>query len=191
MEGGRLGKPARPRAALKHIIAQLSYVQQNSALDPLRVGDKQRYAILTRFDLSAIPASATVIQASLQLYAVGWGGTDMSIEAFYITRTTTIDQATWMQARTGDNWGIAGGKDVTSDRRPAPESTVTTSGPGKWYPFDLTAVAQGWVSGALPNNGILLGGSSPVSSSSFYFASVETGTPASRPKLVITYRTGP
>jgi hypothetical protein len=155
--------------------------------DALKVGYKQQNAGLLRFDVSSIPADASVLTATLQVYATGWGGANISFGAFGITRTMDATQATWNEAQAGQAWGLPGCNDVTNDRRPSPESTVTTTGIGKWYSLDLTAVAQGWVDGSLPNHGALLR-QTVVNTSQLQFASAEHGNPALRPKLIITYR---
>jgi hypothetical protein len=151
------------------------------------VGYKQTYAAMVRFDLSAIPADAAVIRATLQLYASGWSGVDQSIGAHVITRIVALSQATWNEAMRGVPWEVAGCNGTVSDRRAAAESYVTTSGIYRWYSFDLSAAAQGWVSGLVPNGGVLLR-SAGVATSTFHFFSAESGDVATRPKLVITYR---
>ncbi|MGQ9493272.1 MAG: DNRLRE domain-containing protein, partial [Anaerolineae bacterium] len=131
-------------------------------------------------------------RATLQLYAAGWGGTNISIGAYAISRTVTMSQSTWNQAQAGNPWGSPGCNNTATDRRPNPESLVTTSGVGKWYSFDLTALVQEWVNGSVPNNGVLMRAASS-SAYAFYFASTEHSTAELRPKLVITYTvsTGP
>jgi hypothetical protein len=156
----------------------------------LRVGQKQRYAALLRFDLPSIPDDAQVARATLQLYAEGWNGSNLNIGVFGVLRYAVINEATWNQAQTGDLWGVPGCNNPATDRQEFPESTVTTHGTGVWYEFDVTAIARGWVSGESPNNGVLLRAVSSLSSSSFHLASSESGLPDSRPKLVIAYRTG-
>jgi uncharacterized repeat protein (TIGR01451 family) len=155
-------------------------------LNPLSVGYKQQYAALLRFDVSAIPLDAVVVRATLQVYAEGWSEqSDLSIGAYYITRTVDLCQATWNQARSGGAWASPGANDTSSDRRPSAESSVTASGIGRWYDFDLSAVAQGWVNGSLANNGVLLRAAS--STARYRFSSKESGV--QQPKLVIIYRT--
>lgn len=154
--------------------------------DPLKVGYKQQYASLLRFDLSVIPSNAIVTQAELQLYASGWSGTDISLGAYYITRTVSMCQVTWNRSRSSESWGQPGARSTLTDRRPTPESTVLTRGARAWYGLDLTTVAQGWVNGSLANNGVLI--DSAYSVSSFYFASAHYGTAAYRPRFVLTYR---
>ncbi|MEM4724563.1 MAG: DNRLRE domain-containing protein, partial [Candidatus Hadarchaeum sp.] len=161
----------------------------NYSLEPvLRVGYKQQYAALLRFDLSPIPAGAVVTRATLQLYAAAWNAADITINAYAITRNVTINQATWNQAQSGNPWGRPGANDTATDRRAVPESTVTTSGVHKWYSFDLTRLVQNWVNGVMPNNGVLL--QAAYSSAAFYFSSAQEGSVSLHPKLVITYRHG-
>ncbi|MBC7260711.1 MAG: DNRLRE domain-containing protein, partial [Chloroflexi bacterium] len=162
----------------------------NYCLDPaLRVGYMQRYKALLRFDLSAIPAGATITRATLQLYAVAWSGSDITVSAYAITRSVSFCQATWNQAQSGNLWGRPGANDTSSDRRASAESTLTTSGVKKWYSLDLTRLVQEWVNGSLANNGVLLQ-AAYSDSSVFYFSSAQDGNVPLHPKLVITYRLG-
>ena len=167
-------------------VYQYAATQNYCLQELLIVGYKQQYGGIVRFDVSSIPASATVVEASLQLYAAGWGGADITVGVYGITRTVDVCQATWSQSRAGSAWGQGGANDPVTDRRPVAESSVTTSGVLKWYAFDVRGLVQGWVSGVLQNNGVLL--RAAYSTGSFRFASVENGTPSLRPKLVITYR---
>jgi hypothetical protein len=152
----------------------------------LRVGYQQQYGALLRFDLSLIPTGATVTGATLELYAIGWSGVARTCGSYALIRSTTLSQATWNQAQNGNNWGLPGANDTTSDRRGSPESTLTVNDVPRWYPFDLTSLAQSWVNGGLANNGVLVRAESS-DPYSFYFASADHGTFELRPKLVITY----
>jgi len=154
----------------------------------LKVGYKQRNAALLRFELSSIPASAVVTEATLQVYAKGWGGVDMTLDAHCVLREVEICEATWNQAGAGNWWGQAGCNDTLSDRRVVVESSVRTDSVRKWCSFDLTSLVQGWVNGSAANEGVLLRGSSSLSTGLFYFASAENGDVRFRPKLVITYQ---
>ena len=98
-----------------------------------------------RFDLTGIPEDAAVIQATLQMYAIGWSGADITISTHYITRSVHLCEATWNQARDSHPWGQPGCGDTVTDRRALSESTVTTNSIGRSYDFDLTTVALGWV----------------------------------------------
>jgi hypothetical protein len=154
----------------------------------LEVGYKQRYAALLRFDLSSIPTGSSVSQATLQLYAQGWGGVDATLELYRVLRPWRVCEATWNRAQVGNAWGLAGVNDPVSDRSGAPETSLTTSGVWTWYSFDVTALAQAWVNGSVANNGVFLRGASSRSEGKLYFSSAEVGTASFRPKLVITYR---
>ena len=154
--------------------------------DGLKVGYKQQYAGLLRFDLSSIPSDALVEQATLQLYATGWGGTNITLGAYGLLRPFSACEATWNQAASASAWGLPGANDTNVDRRAVAESNVTTSGLNKWYDFDLSAIAQGWVSTPATNLGVLL--RATYSAFNFQFASAEHGNAGLRPRLVITYR---
>ena len=154
----------------------------------LRVGQRQQLATLLRFDLALIPANALVTEARLELYAVGWSGYDMTMEAFAVLRNVKHCEATWSQASHGNRWGQAGCNEPGTDRRGMAESNVQTQGVGRWYGFDLTAVVRSWLEGSLTNNGVLLRGTSALSNNAFYFASAQHNNLALRPKLIVTYR---
>ena len=159
-----------------------------SGLNALRVGYKQRYAALIRFDLSRIPSTAMVTGATLELYAKGWGATDMTLDVHRVLQEVDHGQATWYRAKVGSPWGQPGCNDTSTDRLAASECSVTTRSIWKWYGFDVRDLVQSWVDRSMANNGVLLRGSSASSTGTFYFASSEDGGVAYRPKLVVTYR---
>ena len=114
----------------------------------------------------------------------------MTLDAYRILRHVSMCQTTWNQAQSGNPWGTPGCNDTATDRAATPETSVSTSGINRWYSFDLTNLVQVWVDGALNNNGVLLRGASPLSSTQFYLSSAQSGTSSLHPKLVITYGTG-
>jgi len=154
--------------------------------DLLKVGYKQQYSALVYFDLSSIPGSATISEATIQLYALGWSGSDMTVDALAVLRGTNPHQATWNQADLGNSWGVAGCNCTATDRRPVPEASVATSSIARWYSFDVTSLVQEWVGGSLANNGIVLRG--PTGVAKFDFASAQRSSVDVRPKLVVAYR---
>jgi hypothetical protein len=171
-----------------------TYIQQYApdsnycSQDTFKVGYKQQYAALLHFDLSSIPVDANIVEATLHMHAVGWGGSNMTVDAFRILRSTNLCQATWNQAEAGNDWGAPGCNDTVSDRGATPESSVTTCDNHVWYDFDLRSLVQEWADGTLANNGLLLRGASSLSTSMFYFASAQNDNIGLRPKLVMTYR---
>jgi hypothetical protein len=153
----------------------------------IRVGDSQQLAGLIRFDLSIIPSTADVFSASLRLYGLDWAqGRDISIGLYAISRTVDVCETTWNESRAGEQWAVAGCKDMHADRRPNPEVTFTTSGLRQWYNLDVTEAVRGWADESLPNNGLLLLGL-PADSEIHAFASAGHAEPALRPMLVVTY----
>jgi hypothetical protein len=153
------------------------------------VGYRQRYGALLWFDLSSIPSNADLRQASLDLFAKGWGGSDTTLAVHRVLRPFASCQATWNQASLFAPWGQPGCNDTASDRRATPESTVDTDTISKWYRFDLTELVGQWLSDGQSNHGVLLRGALPYSAGLFYFASAQHPDTNLRPKLVIQYRT--
>lgn len=164
--------------------------QTNYWLAPLlKVGFKQTNASLIRFDLSEMPpAGSTVDEAWLEVYAAGWSGlgSDITIGAYAISTTVVVSQTTWNEAYAGDPWQGLGCMDVVFDRRPLPESAVTTAGPLRWYRFDVAALLQDWVDGDPVNTGVLLK-QETTTPYAFFFASQEYPNPLLQPRLVIRY----
>ena len=171
-------------------IYQYAPTSNYAGSDQLRVGNKQLYASLLRFDLSQIPPQSEVVSAAIDIYATGWSGAAVSISAFRVLRDAIHDQTTWNLAAAGNPWEVPGANSVGSDRAGLAESTVNAATVLRWYSLDLTALAQQWVDGSLANNGVLLRGGSPTSSAGFYFASANHGNTVLRPRMVIAWITG-
>jgi hypothetical protein len=172
-------------------IAELNPTLQYCGQTRIRVGDRQRLAGLLRFDVSSLPSAANVASATLRLYGFDRKyGRDISVSLYAISRTVDVCRATWNEPRAGDQWAIAGCKDVHSDRRPDPEVTFSTSGVRLWYDLDVTHVVRDWAGESLANNGFLLLG--PTEDSEVYaFTSGEYPEPTKRPMLIVTYYTAP
>ncbi|MBM4429250.1 MAG: DNRLRE domain-containing protein [Chloroflexi bacterium] len=153
----------------------------------LRVGYKQQHGALLRFNTSSVPAGAEVLAARLEVYAVGWGGSNMSMGAYRVLRDWQDCEATWNRARSGAPWAQPGCNGIGGDRAGAVESTVNTQGINRWYSFDMAELVQGWVDGSVANYGIVLRGESSWSTSQFYLASAEAGG-GLQPRLVVAYR---
>jgi hypothetical protein len=156
--------------------------------DLIKIGERRRYAGLVRFDVSSVPANAAVSRATLQLYAYGWGGANLPIDAFRVIRSVNLCQTTWNQAASGNPWGTVGCENTSTDRDSVALSSITTTGIGQWYGFDITSAARGWVAGSMANNGVVLQQGWPALLDSYYFASAQHSNSSLRPRLVITYR---
>jgi hypothetical protein len=172
-------------------LSQTSASQHFDQEARMRIGDKQRLNGLLRFDLSAIPATSHISQATLHLYGFDWRfGRDIEVSLHVISRTVTVPEATWIQARQSETWGTAGCQDTKADRRATPEYTFATTGLRSWYEIDARSAVQAWVDGAMDNNGWLLLG--PEGDEEVHaFASAEHPTASWRPMLIVSYYTGP
>ena len=168
-------------------IAQYPPEANYCGVETLKVGYWQQFAGLIRFDLGSIPAHAVVTEAKLQLYATTWSGRDITIGAYYVVRDVNMCEATWTQAQADNAWELPGANDTLTDRRPVPESTVTTRGIRQWYELDLTEIVQGWVNRSLQNDGVLL--LAERSLAAFSFASSNNYPIHERPGLLISYYT--
>jgi hypothetical protein len=158
--------------------------------DTLMAGFRQQYVSLLRFDVSGVPRDATVTRASLQVYATGWSGQDGTIGTYVISRTVSLCDSNWYQARAGDPWGAEGCSDTDSDRSGLLSSTARTSGVSRWYGFDVTRAVQSWVGETRPNNGVLLSTTYASFTGTFRFASAQHSDVGLRPKLVVSYVVG-
>ena len=151
------------------------------------------FSALLRFDLSGIPSGATVQSAVLTLTvterdAANW----LDLDVFKLLRGWEELQATWNQATSSVAWTTAGANG-SGDREGARRATArVNAAPGGTVSFDLTALAQEWVSSPAGNRGLLLRPTLPVNNMTmtYRFASLDHWDPAWRPKLVVTYTSG-
>lgn len=130
-----------------------------------------------RFDLSkcnpAVPASATVVTATLRLNAVAQVG--RSIEAHRVTETWTEN-------------GISGGKGEP-DAAASPTATVLVNTTGAYFEWDVRPDVASFIADQSSNHGWRLRDSVEVKSGSFQtvLASSENTDSATRPQLVVFY----
>ncbi|MGQ9567272.1 MAG: DNRLRE domain-containing protein [Anaerolineae bacterium] len=144
---------------------------------------------LVRFDVSQVPADATVVSATLSVYVrYRSNGNWMWLEAYDVYRDWVDAQATWYQARTGVNWGQPGCGDTSTDRAGTPTDRAYMQADKTWYTLDITPLVQRWVQNAATNRGVFLWGNSS-GSVEYDISSAEAEDPALRPKLTIAYRT--
>jgi hypothetical protein len=119
---------------------------------------------LLRFDLGPIPAGATIMSATVNLHVLLYGGTP--VRAHRITAPWSESTVTWSS--------LAGAYAPTVEATFPGTSNASAS---------ITGLVQGWVSGAVANDGILLEqdpGAVTVFASSEYL-------PAMRPSLDVCY----
>ncbi|PKN86556.1 MAG: hypothetical protein CVU46_07375 [Chloroflexi bacterium HGW-Chloroflexi-8] len=138
-------------------------------------GDELRS--LLRFELSSIPADATITSAELQFYVSEEG------EGFDMHRMLV----SWNET---DTYHSIGDRQFYPDNVDA-EGTVAASWPGAigytgiiTIPV-ITSTIQGWIDGTLSNNGWLMIASDPGDGQEIY--SSEYTTTTDRPKLTVGY----
>ena len=124
-----------------------------------------------RFDTSVVPTGSTVISATAWLWVTRDDESGQPTEVHRITAPWTEASADW--------------DSLASAFDPAIESTFLPEQSSEWIDFDLSTLTQAWVSGAQPNDGVmLLSGSSDQArfgSSEWFFSS-------QRPCLDIVYQ---
>lgn len=147
-------------------------------------GTTSDMSILLGWDVSEIPASATIDAVNIHLNTQNVGG---PYYCYALRRAWDENQATWNQASAGSAWGAPGAL-AGSDRDGLPLCTVNTGSLGTLVvPLNADGIAQvqSWVSGAVANHGLVISDSGSTNGADF--DSSESGSAMSRPKLEVTY----
>jgi len=142
------------------------------------------------FNVSSIPAGATILNARLQLYTSHYKShaQNMTAQVYGLKRPWQEMQVTWNKADNTTNWTLGGAEDTTQDRDATPSDSKVVSAINTWYNFDVTNLVQQWVSGARPNHGMLLIATGNTVEMSFW--SSEYSVQNLRPKLMVEYIMG-
>jgi hypothetical protein len=125
---------------------------------------------LIRFDLAFLPAGAVIDGAALGIYQTGDSG----------SRTVNVHRVAAGWSESGVTWNNFGGHD------PAVVGGFSAAGTG-WKSADVTALAQGWASGAYANHGLMLDDPAAAADQYESYKSSEYGTASYRPKLTLCY----
>ncbi len=153
----------------------------------MEVDADQKHTLL-RFELAAIPITARVLSAQLQLHLINMGGPGADITAHRVTRswqegtgngTPSGDGATWNTHDGVGPWSVAGG-----DYDPAVVASTFVSGSNADFIWDLSGPVDDWVSEIRPNEGLLLRG---LGGGRAQLASSDHAIGAERPQLTVTY----
>ena len=168
-------------------IAAASSVQNYGAETQITTSSQNNLGVrpLVRFDLSAVPAGATIVSATFEMYYF-YSRVSFTepLRLHRALRDWTEMGATWRAYDGINNWTTAGG-----DYDPAVIASATlSSAVNVWKQWNVTSLVQGWVSGAYPNQGMLLESPFRVGNNERQFYSSDyPGDPALRPKLTIVF----
>jgi hypothetical protein len=163
--------------------------------DPVYVGDVVNYnggntcRVLIKFDLSSIPPAATINSATLSLWlSANYAGNLRLVRAYRQKRAWTEAGASWNRYDDTNAWQTPGGFGENdceqSDSGCCIMGISEVIGEKQWmlYPSRV----QGWVSGAMANNGLLLKADTEYNDA-HAFRSSDYATIGERPKLVVDY----
>ena len=160
-----------------------NYGDSSSLVVDLSGGGIGNGRILLRFDLSTIPADATITGATLKLNATQNDGVS-SLNVYEVTEAWvegagvgTTGAASWDDRLPGISWSTAGGS-----FDPAIVATFSSEDTGQ-HIWNITPLAQAWLNTPAANNGLIIG-STEKGGATVTYDSREGGTP---PELEITY----
>ncbi|MHC4739491.1 MAG: beta strand repeat-containing protein, partial [Planctomycetota bacterium] len=147
---------------------------------------------IIKWDLSSIPTSATVTEATLYLYQLSFtGDTSYDIGVHKIINVNPVISAlTWNTYDGTNSW--TGGADGGQSDTAAAEDTQVVDGTNNVYKtWTVTNMVADWVTTPSSNYGMLVNSDDVATIDSCrYFASNEVTNAATRPKLIVTYNTG-
>jgi len=147
---------------------------------------------LLYWDTSSIPANSELHTAAMVLNITN-SPSGQQYPLFSIEHDWSEDEATWLEAATGVDWGLAGAKEdtgVEADRGTDPLGLVATASLGQQaFPLNAAGVSllQDWVDGIKDNYGLIIVHADESVTNGFQFPSGEGVTPNLRPRLLISY----
>jgi len=142
---------------------------------------------LLRFDISAIPSTATVTAVTLTFHVLANGS---GFSVYELKKDFVETEATWNLARAGVPWETPGATGPT-DRGAAALGTYAAPGGATPYSYTMAlnaagvAVVQGWVSTPSNNHGLVI--ADYLISGKARVASSEDAAAANHPILIVTY----
>ena len=135
------------------------------------------YRTLIQFDLTGIPADATITEATLYLYHKGTNEDltgENTISAHQITENWTAGTATW--------------NNKPAIEEDSEDTEIVTGNIYQWQDWDLTELTQKWIEGSQPNYGICLKQASETPQVNCpYFDDASSETSDQRPKIYIKW----
>jgi len=182
-------------ASADTFIRQESATTNFSTSDKLYIGEYNGGAELDRallqFDLSAIPAGATINSASLSLYAIeDWSSNARTVRVYRVKRAWVGSEATWNVYSTGNSWQTAGGFGANdaeqTDIGSLALGAAETLNEYKVWSLTASAVEEMISGGTWTDHGFLV--KVDTESDDLYgYASTEDSDSSHRPKLELDY----
>ena len=157
----------------------------------LEIDGNPDFSSLIQWDLSAIPAGATILSASITVTAVNTSND--AFELYEVKRPWVEAEATFNQAAAGVAWGTAGASGA-SDRGTTVLGAVTAPSLGQatvTLNAQGLAVLQRWIANPAANYGLIFQDYANISTDDLDFHSSESSTVSARPRLTIAYTSDP
>ncbi len=158
------------------------------AIRPYR--EDQGRASLVSFDVSRIPANATVLEASLSLHVSDRTNVNaLYVGAYRLLRPWTVTETTWISATQRTAWEAPGARGA-GDRLGDAADALAIDSVNAWYTFTISSLVQMWVSQPQQNLGVILQGS-PGGAVEYKVNSSESFREEFRPRLTVRYTLQP
>jgi hypothetical protein len=143
----------------------------------------RRSTVIMEFDLSLVPAGATIKQATLNLYEKFGKSAIICYTIHAVTKPWAEVGVSWMMRDSAHNWDQSGG-----DYSAEVFASGTIDGVNGWKSFDLTRLVDLWSRGTIPNNGFVIVATPQLLDGLKTFTDCETiSKPDQRPKLTVNY----
>ena len=156
-----------------------------SAFLPLRTFGYKRPVF--HFPLPGLPSGAQLQRAVLRAQISSFPRGTLAVDAVGLLREWREYQVTWNNASTQEAWASPGASGVGSDRLDGAVARTVISAGAQWGEWDITSLVRDWLSGRLPNRGVMLVCSDESQHVEMSFASREHAQPA---QLVLEYGVG-
>ena len=141
---------------------------------------------LLRFGIAALPPEIQVLEAYLHVNAMDESAVQpLQVASHAVLRPWEDDQATWLNATTGQAWEEAGCTGLT-DRSTLPSDRELLHGMG-WWQFNVTDIVKEWVEQRSANSGFLLESPDESSAALYKLVSTHHTDTTAYPVLIVSY----